>query len=201
MLDEPHHIRLARRERAEVAGAGLPPGSEMVMPGDNAVVLVDLDKDVAFDVGRAPSCFRSSTGSSKFGLASIASTGDQVPQYFGRHDSLLGDLVRRGAKSLRHPERRSDARFGSHHRVSGIGRTPRMSIWARFHKVPSPPRVHARRAPHSPFKACGRKTSLISLPATFEPRLRPARGLAIGERGPRERAFQADRPMLGINCA
>ena len=30
---------------------GLPAGSEMVMPGDNAVVLVDLDKDVALDVG------------------------------------------------------------------------------------------------------------------------------------------------------
>jgi elongation factor Tu len=30
---------------------GLPQGSEMVMPGDNAVVLVDLDKDVALDAG------------------------------------------------------------------------------------------------------------------------------------------------------
>ncbi len=30
---------------------GLPAGSEMVMPGDNAVVLVDLEKDVALDVG------------------------------------------------------------------------------------------------------------------------------------------------------
>jgi elongation factor Tu len=30
---------------------GLPQGSEMVMPGDNTVVLVDLDKDVALDVG------------------------------------------------------------------------------------------------------------------------------------------------------
>ncbi len=30
---------------------GLPQGSEMVMPGDNAVLLVDLDKDVAVDVG------------------------------------------------------------------------------------------------------------------------------------------------------
>jgi len=30
---------------------GLPHGSEMVMPGDNAEVLVDLDKAVAVDVG------------------------------------------------------------------------------------------------------------------------------------------------------